>query len=114
MSSLGRVKFALLNLITTCYPQTFSDYVPNYLKFHTSGNRRRHLDALLFFLNVHNVKILPLPFGSCRPSCDDGNCRDLLCLLLSLNVATVLPLDGLRQPMPSAGIVVRSPEGLFC
>jgi hypothetical protein len=57
-------------------------------------------------------KILPWFFWNCQPSmCQIKSLEILLCIILTLNVATVL-LDALWQLMPSVGIVICLMEAL--
>ena len=80
--------------------------VRNHLKFHALSVRKHHLDDLFLF-DVYTVE-------NCWPSCAESkSLKILLCLMLTLNVSTVLPLEAIRRQVPSVGILVYSVEGLF-
>jgi hypothetical protein len=106
-----------------CHRPFFSHFqynyvsVLNYLKCHTSIIRKRLLDTFFFFYLISKLlQNFALAFWKlsafvCRIEISEILFRSML----TLNIATVLPLDALRRLMQSVGILVRvySMESLF-
>jgi hypothetical protein len=80
-----------------------------------AGNSDRgcHLDAL-FYLMFSVVQNFALPFWKQSAFEYRIEISEILnCFMLTLIVATALPLDALRQPMASVAIAVHSIVGQF-
>jgi hypothetical protein len=87
--------------------------VLNNLKFHTLSDLRCHLEAL-FYLMFWVVQNFVLSFWELSAfKCRIEISEILKCFMLTLAVATALPLDAFRRLMTSSAVVVHSIIGQF-
>jgi hypothetical protein len=97
--------------LSVCHHRFFShpDYsysnVLKYLKLHAVSARRRQLDVLSLTDVYRASEYCPTHFEAVGLRVTNQNFRDFSLFDFALNFGTVLPLDTLRQQMPSTVIL---------